>query len=239
MNSARRVVLGLYSLLFIAALGGLVALTWRESKQLDLNIGDWNVVAFTNASDTAKVIFTIAAGALILVGLVTLFIAFAADAAGGRSSVRLKQADGGTVYVTPAALERLLQTEIERLPEVRQAYPRIRVSGGAVNPDIAVAIFPDASISHVTTAVGNTTAQTLREQVGVSAVRRPNIRVQYDDLPGRPKSQKAPPPSMMTPEPMSPATPWPEPDIDHGDRAIYPPQPAGVSDRDRPPDAHD
>lgn len=187
MNVLRRVLLAIYSILLIAAGGGLMALTWNTDKKLDLNIGDFNLQGFVTAGDTAKALATIVLAAIILIGLATLFLALAPGVAGGsRGTLRMRQADGGTVEVSADALESMLRDELEQLPEVREAYPRVRLSSGAVDTDTTVVIEPSANISHITGAVADATARALRENVGVTNVRRPSIRVRYDEMNARP-----------------------------------------------------
>ena len=45
MNALRRVLLVVYSLLLIAAAGGLIALAWTQDKKLDLSVQSFNLQA--------------------------------------------------------------------------------------------------------------------------------------------------------------------------------------------------
>jgi hypothetical protein len=73
------------------------------------------------------------------------------------------------------------------------------VLGQAVDPTIMVAIEPSASIAHVTSMVSRVTADVLREQVGVTDVKRPAVRVTYDDLAVRPVRGGRPAPPELPP----------------------------------------
>ena len=92
----------------------------------------------------------------------------------GRSTLRMKQADGGTVEVSNEAIENLLRDELEQLPEVRRVAPKVRLAGGAVETSLDAWIEPSASIAHATTVLGQGVAGVLRDQVGVTNVRRPD-----------------------------------------------------------------
>lgn len=187
MNVVRRLFLALYSILLIAAAGGLLALAWNEGQQLDLNVGNFNLQGLINTDDPAKAVWTVIMAAVVVLGLFTLFVALAPGVAGSsKGTLRMRQADGGMVEVTADALESMLQDELEQLPEVREAYPRVRLSGGAVDTETTVVIEPSANISTVTSAVADATARALRENVGVTSVRRPNIRIRYDEVNARP-----------------------------------------------------
>ena len=219
----RRILLALYSLLLIAACGGLIGLTWNEDQKLDISAGDgdFSLEAFISATQTWQVIATTVLALFILFGLWTLLMALL-PAGSARSSgmLRLKQANGGTVEVTAGALERLVRDELEATPEIRQAIPRVKASGGSVATDALVVIEQQASIAHVTSVVNDTIARAFKEQVGVTSVKRPNIRISYEPVKGQPISERsmrydstrpvAPPPREEGAE----AVTWPSPPPD-------------------------
>lgn len=183
MNALRRTFLILYSLLMLAAAGGLIALAWNQDRKLDLNAGDFNIQGFISASDGAKWIATGALAAIAVIAFISLIVAVMRDTSVRRGSLRMRQADGGTVEVTGSAIENLLQGELERLPDVRKAEPRVRLaSGGAVETTLDATIEPSANIAQVTNELAQTVAMTLRDQVGVTNVRRPTIRISYDEV---------------------------------------------------------
>ncbi|MEX0782212.1 MAG: alkaline shock response membrane anchor protein AmaP [Dehalococcoidia bacterium] len=226
----RRMLLALYSLLFIAACGGLIGLVWNEDQKLDINLadGDFNLEGFITANDTWQVFATTALGLLILFGLWTLLMALL-PAGSARSSgmLRLKQANGGTVEVTSQALERLVRDELEALPEVRQAIPRVKASGGSVDTHALVVIEQQASIAHVTSVVNDTVTRAFKEQVGVTNVKRPNIRISYEPVKGQPISDRD-----MRYDSTRPVAP---PVREDGEEAVsWPPPPADVARADAP-----
>lgn len=206
MNAVRRSFLVLYSLLLIAAAGGLIALAWNQDRKLDLNISDFNVQAFVNSTDAWKWIATAILAAIALLGLFTLIIAVTRDGmASSRGTLRMKQTDGGTVEVTAAAIENLLRDELQRLPEVREVDPRVRLTGGAVDTYLDAVIEPSASIAHVTTVLGQGVATVLRDQVGVTNIRRPNIKIRYDEVNARPVRSEPMPRPQMASRPVPPS----------------------------------
>ena len=197
MNVVRRILLAIYSLVLLAALGGLAALAWNQDEQLDLTIGDLNLQGFVDASDGAKWAFTGVLAGIAVVALITLLIAIWPKRSGysSKGTLRIRQSDGGTVEVTAAAIESLLKGELEALPEVRSASPKVRLSGGAVDTYLEANVEPSASIAQATKLIGTTVQDTLRDHVGVTSVRRPVIRVTYDEMGVRPAgSIRRPPP---------------------------------------------
>ncbi len=200
MNSLRRTLLVIYSLLLIAAAGGLIALAWNQDQKLDLNIGDFNMQAFVVSTNNAKYGVTAALAAIALIGFITLVIAVMRDRRGAHGTLRMRQTDGGTVEVTAAAIESLLREELGQLPEVRTVDPRVRLaSGGAVETYIDAAIEPSASIAQVTNDLSQGVANVLRTQVGVTNVKRPAIKISYDDLNARGMPPRQAPPRQRPP----------------------------------------
>lgn len=217
MNGLRRVLLAGYSVTFVAACGGLIVLAWNQDQQLDLNTSGFRLVSSISADNAEKWIFTLLMLCLALFGVLTFLLAVSpASAEGRKGTLRMKQADGGSVEVTADAIESLLRDELEHLPEIRQADPRVKLAGGAVETSITAVIEPSASIAHVTNLIAVTTGTTLREQVGVTNVRRPAVRIQYDEMSARPVSTRSRAPRYPTvPGPAPLATePWPEPPAD-------------------------
>ena len=186
MNALRRILLAFYSVLLLAATGGLIALVWNQDKKLDLEAGSFNLEAFVASSDDAKWAVTGILAAVGLFAFITLVFAFVRSSQGSKGTLRIKQADGGTVEVTAGNIETLLREELESLPEVRRVIPRVRVNSGAVDTWLDATIEPSASIAHATSVLGDGVGTVLREQVGVTSVRRPTIRISYDEMAARP-----------------------------------------------------
>lgn len=201
MNGLRRVFLVAYSLLLIGAAGGLIALAWNQDRKLDLKAGDFNVQAFVASSDTAKYGVTAVLGAIALIAFVGLLLAVLPTSSRSKGTLRMRQADGGTVEVTAIAIENLLRQELEQLPDVRSVVPKVALSGGAVETSLAATIEPSASIAQVTTDLAQGVASVLRTQVGVTNVKRPHIRISYDEMNARP----VPPRAAARPRPAPPS----------------------------------
>ena len=98
MNAFRRALLILYSLLLIAAAGGLIGLAWNQDRKLDLSMSDLNLQAFVTSTDSAKIAFTAICAAIALFGLFTLIVAvLRPPKATSSGTIRMTQADGGVV----------------------------------------------------------------------------------------------------------------------------------------------
>jgi hypothetical protein len=200
MNALRRFCLAIYSLLLIAACGALIALTWADNEQFNWTIGGWNFQAFVDSSDAGKIVFTIILAAIAVVGLLTLILAvFRESVRAQRGSLRMRQADGGTIEVTGRAIEALLRDELQRLPDVRSVATRVRIVGGAVDTNLDATIAPTANIATVTSTLSQGVANILRDQVGVTNVRRPTIRIAQDESSGYDRSYTPAAPAAAAP----------------------------------------
>lgn len=208
MKALSRVVLAIYSLLWISACAGLGVLLWQDDRMLDLEARGLNLRAYFVATDAdvERWLFSVILGLVGGLGLLTLVLALQRSGP-SRGTLRMRQQDGGVVEVTAVAIETLLKNELEQLPEVRQAGVKVRLAGGAVDTDITASIEPSASIANVTSTLGQVTAQVLREQVGVTAVRRPTVRIRYDEIQARPVRVES-----RGQQPQRPAAPPPPPE---------------------------
>ncbi len=187
MNAVRRLLLAIYSVLLLAACGGLFALAWNQDKKLDIQVRSFNLQAFVTSSDTARAVFA----ALVALVAVIAFLSLLAAVWRSRSPrsggvLALRQEDGGIVEISAATLEAILRDALQALPEVRRAEPHVDVRSGAVESRIDATIEPSVSIAIATKVIVDTVHAVLREQVGVTSVRRPAIRMTYDELAARP-----------------------------------------------------
>lgn len=226
MNALRRILLVFYSLLVIAAVGGLIGLAWNQDRKLDLAIGELNVQAFITSDDNTKYAFTAVCAAFALFGLFTLVAAVVRPAkAHSSGTLRMRQADGGSVEVTAVAVENLLREEFETYPEVRSVRPLVRLNNGVVETHLDAVIEPSASIASVTTVLGQGVASVLRDQIGVTNVKRPSIKITYDESAARPSNGPA--------RQKGTSRPIMRDDVDS------PPAPTGNSPRDDDTPAHE
>ena len=241
MNFFNRFFLVIYSLLFIAACAGLVVMAWNQDQKLDIVLGSFNLQAFILSNDSDRWLFTAMMGLLAMIGVISLITAFSR---GGKSAssgtVRLRATDGGVVEIDASAVEALLRSNLESLPQVRQASPHVKASKGSVETDITVSVYPGASISDITHTVNETTANVLRQQVGATQVRRPVLHITYDELAAvpsgrmRPQSPPSagtlpPPPGYQQPqEPLAYAPPPPPPASTASEPLRYETQPTAV-----------
>jgi hypothetical protein len=187
MSVTRRVFLAIYSLIWIGACIGLIVMVWNDDEMLDLGVGDLSFQALFELEngDTARWVLTAILAALALLGVFTLGLALWRRQR-GRGVMRIEQEDGGVTEISTEAVESLLADEIGRLPDVRRAEPRVRTVGDTVESEVGVTVESSATISQVTSEVTQVTTQILRDDLGLRKLRRPVVRINYEEISARP-----------------------------------------------------
>jgi hypothetical protein len=190
MSVAARIFLAIYSLILIAAAVGFAVLAWNDEQMLDVGVGDLSLQALfeTDNASAERWALTAILALVVLIGVFTLFLALWRR--GSRGEMQIEQDDGTVVEITPDAVESLLRDEIERLPEVRQAVPTVRFVKNAVDSHVSVVVEPSATISQVSSAVTQVTTRVLRDEIGVTKLRRPVVRIGYDEIAARPVARQ-------------------------------------------------
>lgn len=190
MSVAARIFLAIYSLIWVAACVGFAVLAWNDNQMLDLAVGDLGLQAFfeTENAGAERWALTAILAVLALIGAFTFFLALWRRTS--RGEMQIEQDDGTVIEITPDAVESLLREEIERLPDVRQADPTVRFVKNAVDSHVSVVVEPSATIAQVSSAVTQVTAHVLRDEIGVTKLRRPVVRIGYDEIAARPVSRQ-------------------------------------------------
>lgn len=220
MSILARIALGFFSVVWIAACGGLIAMAWTPDRKLDIELADFELEAFIIAGDAEKWLFTAIVALAALLGVLAFLLAVRRrDDRGPKGTLRLKQADGGTVEVTAEALEHLVAAEMRELPDVHDATAHVRLKGNSVATDLLLKIGGSVSIANVTANAGTKLNEVFRDQVGVVDVRRPLVRIDYDGtrLPVQHSAAGLPPPPPNA-APQLPPQDYdePPPDWDNG-----------------------
>ncbi len=186
-----RTLLAAYSLLIVGLVVGLTALAWDQGRQLDLDLGEFRLTSAITSSVAAKWAFSMVMALVALFGALTLAIALRPSPGPGKGVLRLRQDDGTVVEVSAATLEWRLREELERLPDVATASTRIRLWKTTIDPDIAITPAPGSHPSYIASAVVHTAIAFLEAAAPGAGIRRPTLRVDYDEAIGR----ASPPPA--------------------------------------------
>lgn len=186
MTTLHRWLLAFYSSLLIAVCGAFALLAWDQERQLDVDLRGFRFVSSITSGESEKGAFILLLWVVAMFGVITMLVAIFPAAKARRGVFRLRQTNGTIVEVSAESLESLLEDELERLPDVRQAWASVSMVSGIIQPDVTVVIEPSAHVAHVSAAVVHHTIQTLKERVGLTHVNRPGIQVSYEEFAERP-----------------------------------------------------
>lgn len=218
MNALARLLVVVYSLLWVAACGGLAALAWNPTKQLDLKVGNVNVVAYVDAAGVERWALTGVLVLLALLGAGAIALAVGRPLGRSRGAIRWRQADGSLVEMRAATIEGMLRDALEGMRGVRAVRPVVRASGTSIETTIALTVDGSTSVAELSHVASDVTFRVLREQVGALDVKRPVVQVEY--LPGaapRPAATMHSPaagqPAGAAPSIPPPPTKEPTPDV--------------------------
>ncbi|GBD24162.1 hypothetical protein HRbin29_01836 [bacterium HR29] len=179
MNAVLRLLVLVYSALFIAACGVLAGLAWNQDQQIDLDIENFNFVAYVDAGTAEKWGLTGALAVLVLAALGAILLAIRRPARGSRGTVRWRQADGSVLEMPATTIEGMLRDALRGLAGVRETRPIVRASGGTVATELELTVDGTVTVSELSHAASDITFRVLREQVGALDVQRPVVRIAY------------------------------------------------------------
>ncbi len=179
MNAVLRLLVAVYSTLFVAACGALAGLAWNQDQQIDLEIESFNFVAYVDAGTAEKWALTGVLAVLALAALGAMLVALRRPARGSRGTVRWRQADGSVLEMPATTIEGMLRDALRGLPGVRETRPIVRASGGTVATELRLTVDGSTTVSELSHAASDITFRVLREQVGALDVKRPVVRIEY------------------------------------------------------------
>jgi hypothetical protein len=193
MTALQRGLLVFYSSVWVAACCGLIILAWNDTKMLDIETGDFLARAFITTDGATRWAFTALMAALGLPGILTFSYALTWQPGVREGYLRTLFSGEREGEVPAAEIERMIQSELESYPEVRQASVRLRMKRGSVDPSIQLLTDYEAPYSRMESIAGEMTAMILREQLGATPQKPAFVTISVDVPP--------PPPEPVVPEP--------------------------------------
>lgn len=169
MNDWRRGILAGYSILFAGLAVLLIVLAWNDGRQLDIDLGGFQLVSFIESGGADRILFT---GLMFFVAwfaLITLVIAVIPERPRYRDHL-VVHTPGGDVTLTAEMVATIIREEVERLPGVRQAHAAVRFVGDAVEPDITLTLEPGTGVPHAVNAAQITARHALEDRFGVKVL---------------------------------------------------------------------
>jgi len=176
MNVVNRliVVLGILVLILFAAM--LIVLAWAYSGETIQKLGDF--VTYLNDRETngTRVIITLAAGFVILVGLSFLVLELAPRR---QRTVAVRDVETGNAVLSTNAVARRLEDVVTGLPEVVATRAKVAGKNKAVEVDLQVMVDPECDLSAVASEVSGVVQEVITQQMSVALARPPRLQLYY------------------------------------------------------------
>lgn len=191
-STVHRIFLGFYSVAWVLACCGLIALAWNDTKKLDIDGGNFDLEAFITTDGPTRWAFTALMVLIAIPGLVTLAAAIAGPQL-ARAGYLLARLEGGDREVPVASLAAMVETELQTHPAIRRAALHAAMRRGGVDAHVHLLVEEEAGLEGVQAFAAETTALILREELGRTEVRPVRVTMAVD---------VPPPPIVVNPEPV-------------------------------------
>jgi hypothetical protein len=176
MNVVNRiiVVLGILVLILFAAM--VIVLAWAYSGETISKLGDF--VTYLNDRETngTRVIITLIAGFVILVGLSFLVLELAPRKQG---TVMVRDVETGSAVLSTNAVARRLEDVVTSLPEVVATRAKVASRNRAVDVDLQVMVDPECDLSGVASEVSQVVQDVITQQMRVALAGPPRLQLYY------------------------------------------------------------
>jgi hypothetical protein len=198
MNVLNRliVVFGVVVLILFALM--VIVLAWAYSADTIHKLGDF--VTYLNDRDTngTKIIITLGASFVVLVGLSFLVLELAPR---GDKTVAVGDVETGTAVLSTAALGRRLEQIVMELPGVEAARAKVAGKKRGVDVDLQVMVDPESDLSAIASEVSRVTQEAVTQRMSVALASPPRLRLYYSSRPA--VAQRPARPQRATIQPMA------------------------------------
>jgi len=176
MNLVNRliVVVGIVVLILFALMA--IVLAWAYSDETIHRLGSF--VTYLNDRETngTRVIITLGAAFVTLVGLSLLVLELAPRR---QRTVAVRDVETGSAVLSTNAVARRLEHIVTGLPEVETARAKVAGRNKAVEVDLQVMVNPECDLSAVASEVSRVTQEVTTQQMSVALARPPRLHLYY------------------------------------------------------------
>ena len=176
MNVVNRLIVVLGVLVLIAFAAMLIVLAWAYSSETIQALRNFATYWGDRETDGTRVIITLVAGFVILVGLAFLLIELAPRTA---KAVMVRDVETGAAVLSTAAVERRLEQIVLSLPEVEAVRAKVAGKKRAVEVDLQVMVDPEADLATTANDVARVTENAVTQQMSVALAGSPRLRLYY------------------------------------------------------------
>jgi len=211
MNVFNRVVMVLIVLLVIVAVVFVAVYPLETISLITANLNAFREAIL--ASNSIFAIFMASSGAIVIVGLVILWLELRSTR---RRTVRIKTQGAGNAQLDVQSVAQSLEYRIDELAGVRKVQPRIVSRGKDVEVSLDLDTSPSVNIAALTDQVVNLSQEIVEKQLGLKLRGRINVRIRHEPYPrgtmpvsGEPARESVIPPASPAAKSAAAATPQP------------------------------
>jgi len=180
MNVLNRliVILGVFVLILFAVMA--IVLAWAYSDETIERLGDFVTYLNDHNSDGTRVLITLGASLVSLIGLAFLVLELAPR---NDKTVVVHDVETGSAVLSTVALGRRLEQIVMSLPEVGDARAKVVGKKKAVEVNLQVMVDPESDLASIASEVSRVTQDAVTRQMSVALAGPPRLRLYYSSRP--------------------------------------------------------
>jgi hypothetical protein len=194
MNVVNRLIVVLGVVVLIAFAAMVIVLAWAYSGETIQALRNFATFWGDRETNGTRVIITLIAGFVILVGLAFLVLELAPRA---EKAVVVRDVETGAAVLSTAAVARRLEQIVTSLPEVEAVRAKVVSRKKAVEVNLQVMVDPESDLSAIASEVARVTQEAVTQQMSVAMAGGPRLRLYYSA-----RSTSVPPPPSRAAEPQ-------------------------------------
>jgi len=187
MNVVNRLVVVLGVVVLIAFAAMVIVLAWAYSGETIQALRNFATFWGDRETNGTRVIITLIAGFVILVGLSFLVLELAPRM---EKTVLVRDVETGAAVLSTVAVGRRLEQIVSGLPEVEAVRAKVVSRKKAVEVNLQVMVDPESDLSAIASEVARVTQEAVTQQMSVAMAGEPRLRLYYSA-----QSTRVPPPS--------------------------------------------
>jgi len=182
MNEANRTAIVLLAALWIVVMVIVIFVTWAAPGDVIEALGDLVQDMDKNNDTAGRLIVTLGALALAVLGLLVIIVELAPE--DEERELRVQQA-GSTTIVPARALKSRLEEALTSLPDVSSARARVYTKDNSIATNLDLGLKPRSSVAHVTQEASRIVVDIIQTELGLPVAGLPNVRISFGD--GKPQ----------------------------------------------------
>jgi hypothetical protein len=178
MNDTNRTAIVLLAALWIVVMAVAIFLTWAAPGDVIEALGDLVQDMDKNNDTAGRLIVTLGALALAVLGLLVIILELAPE--DEERELRVRQA-GSTTIVPAMALKARLEEALAGLPDVNTSRARVYTKDNAIATNLDLGLKPRSSAAHVTQEASRVVVDIIQTELGLPVSGLPQVRISFGD----------------------------------------------------------